>query len=82
MPSIVKPLSTEVSVTTANTVSGATLVRAYAATEAVVTIADDQAAVRGTFTVPAGRVEYIEKFATDTIASTAALLCTSIAYNG
>lgn len=81
MPSIVKPLSFEEEVTTASNVSSASLVRAYAAADAVVQLADSEGTALASFTIPAGRVEYIEKRPTDVIASTSTLLCSSVAYN-
>lgn len=77
MPSIIKPLGTAVSVTTANTVSGATLVRCYAAAAATVTVSGS---VNGSFLMGPGRVDFIEKASTDTIAANSALSCTPVAY--
>lgn len=76
----IKVLSTEIEVTTANTVSSAAVVRAYAASLAVVTVVDKDDNTKGTFTMPEGTVEFIEKLPTDTISSTATLLCSSVAY--
>jgi hypothetical protein len=77
MPTIIKPLGAAVSVTTANTVNGSTLVRCYAATDAVVTVAGS---VNGSFLMGPGRVDFIEKASSDTIAATSALSCTPVAY--
>lgn len=77
---IIKVKGSAVDVTTASNVSSATLVRCFAATAATVTIADSSANTLGTFKMPAGGVEIIEKAATDTIASTATLSCTPVSY--
>ena len=68
-----------IDVTTANNVDTATLVRAFAASAATVTIATSAPVTIGTFKMPAGSVELIEKDPTDTIASTATLSCTKVA---
>lgn len=76
---IVKPLSSELSFTAANTVNDAHLVRVYAAADSIVTIANGEGTI-GTFTVPAGTVEFVEKNRTDTIAGSTTLLCTPVSY--
>ena len=76
---IVKPLALQLSVTTANTVSDARLVRVYAASVSLVTIANGVGPV-GSFTVPAGSVTFVEKESTNTIAGSTALLCTPVSY--
>lgn len=81
MPSITKIKSAEISVTTANTVSDATVVRVYAPSASVITIADDTATTVGTFTIPAGRVEYVQKQSNYTLAATVAVLCSSVAFS-
>ena len=80
MPSIIKVQGSAVDVTTANTVSSAKLVRCFAASAATVTITNSDDDTLGTFKMPAGSVEYVEKAATDKIASTATLSCTPVAY--
>jgi hypothetical protein len=75
---IIKPIGEELTVTTANNIGGAKLVRVYAATSSKVTIANDQTI--GSFTMPAGSVTIVEKNKEDTIAGTNALLCTAISY--
>ena len=80
MPSIIKPLSNEISVSTANTVSGAVVVRTYASANSLVTVADANTDVKGQFTIPVGTVEYIEKTPTDTVSANVAVFCTSVAY--
>ena len=80
MPSIIKPLSNEILVTTANTVSSAVVVRAYASVNTVLTVSEADTTVKGQFTIPAGTVEYVEKSPTDTISADVAVRCTSVAY--
>lgn len=77
---IIKPLGLAVNVTSASTVNNARLVRAYAAADAEVTIANDSANT-GSFIMSSGSVEIIEKGATDTITSNTTLSCTPIAFN-
>lgn len=76
----IKVMGSESSVTTANTVGGSNLVRAYAAANTLVTISYANAATIGTFTMPAGSVELIVKDYTDTISANAALLCAPVAW--
>jgi hypothetical protein len=78
---IIKPLGEEVSVTTADDIDGAKLVRVYAAAVSKVTIASPEAnTVIGSFTVPAGSTTIVEKNKDDTIAGTTTLLCTPVSY--
>lgn len=81
MPSIVKLKGTETSVTSATNLGGARLVRIYASANAQVTLADASSNTIGAFTIPAGRVEYLEKSSDDLISANVAILCTSISYN-
>lgn len=76
----IKVTGSEISVTTANTVNGANLVRAYAAGTTLVTIALANTSTVGTFTMPAGSIELIAKDYTDTISANAALLCAPVAW--
>jgi hypothetical protein len=80
MPSIIKIKGATVAVTTANNVNTATLLRIYAADIATITQATAEAVAIGTFTMPAGSVSWLEKDATDTVASTASVSCTPVAY--
>lgn len=81
MPSITKVLDSEISVSTANTVYDSKLVRVYATANSILTITDSEANTVGTLTIPAGRVEFVEKATTDTIASNNAVLCVPVSYN-
>jgi hypothetical protein len=76
---IVKPLATELSVSSANTVYDAQLVRIYAAANSVVTIAGNSEPT-GSFTLPGGSVVFVEKAKENTIAGTTTLLCTPVSY--
>jgi len=78
---IIKPLGEEVTVTTADDIDGARLVRVYAAAVSKITIENLGAnTVVGSFTVPAGSTTIVEKNGTDTIAGTTTLLCAPVSY--
>lgn len=79
---IVKPLSEEISIDTANTVNDSKLVRVYNANTAaqVVTIANSSANVSSFTLAPSDNV-FVEKETTNTIQGTGVLAC-SIAYKG
>ena len=81
MPSIVKVLNTEITVSTANTVYDSKLVRVYATANAILTVTDSEDNTIGTMTIPGGRVEYVEKSPTDTITANTAVLCVPVSYN-
>jgi len=68
-------------VTTANNVSLSRYVRVFAAAAQTVTItaADAELSSSGSFLMPFGGVEIVEKQPTDTIASTGTLSCTPVA---
>ena len=81
MSRIIKPLNIEMTVSSANTVYNSVLVRAYAPSDSYVIISDAVSAnTIGTFTMPAGTVEYIEKEKLNTISANTAILCTPISY--
>jgi hypothetical protein len=78
---IIKPLGEELSVTTADDIQGAKLVRVYAAAVSKITIENPEANnVIGSFTVPAGSTTIVEKNRDDTISGTTTLLCVSVSY--
>jgi hypothetical protein len=79
MAETVKLIGTQLSLTTANTVSTASCVRVYASANAVITVANASGTI-GTCTVPGGTVEYFIKQPTDTIAANVAVLATSVAF--
>jgi len=75
-----KPKALEMSLTAANTVNNAVLVRVYASTEAVITIADSSGANTGSLTVPAGAVSLIEKDPLDTLTASTSVKAVSVSY--
>jgi hypothetical protein len=79
MSDYIKVKGTEISVTTANTVGGAGVVRVYAPNLAVLTFANTSGTI-GTYTMIAGSEQSFIKEMTDTIAATAAVNCVAIAY--
>lgn len=68
----------EISFTAANNVNQSTFIRVYAAANSTVTVANTGGTI-GTFTMPAGSVEYIKKSPTDTIAGSTTLNCSPVA---
>ena len=74
---IIKVKGNAANITAANTVSDATLVRIFATNAATITIAGE---TNGTFVMAANQVEVVEKMAADTIAASAAVSCTPVAY--
>ena len=82
MPSIVKVKSNEEAITTETTVSSARVVRVYAPSDALITVQDVSAnTVIGTFTIPGGRVDYVEKRPDDTISSNTTVYGVSVSFN-
>jgi hypothetical protein len=79
---IIKPKDLEMSLTSANTVSDASLVRIYAANAAVITVADSAGANTGSLTVPAGGVVLVEKEPLGTVTSDVSVKAVSVAYKG
>lgn len=77
---IIKPTANLIAVTTADAIANSTLVRIHASTAATITIQTTGGDYIGTFSMPANSVEVIEKGATDTIAASASVNCTSVAY--
>lgn len=77
----IKLISSEVALSTANTVGSASVVRVLnnTAGAALITIANTGGTI-GTCTLPAGALEYFIKQPTDTIASNAAVRAVSVAY--
>ena len=75
----VKLLSSEIALTSANTLGGASLVRIYATANAVITLANAGGTI-ATCTLPAGSVEYFIKQPTDTFAANLAVRATSVAF--
>jgi len=78
---IVKPLSAETSLTTATSVSSASVVRLYNKGTADHKITND--ATNGEFTMPAGSITFMPKSPADTISTDntgSEVLATSVAY--
>lgn len=82
MAEMVKLISSEIALSTANTVSNASVVRVFNNTggQALITRASEGAAV-GTITLASGEVIYLQKASTETLASNAAVRAVSVAYN-
>jgi len=78
---IIKVRGNAITFTTANTVSDSTVVRVYAeaASNVTITSANTELSYSGTFTIPAGGVEFVVKQPADTIAGTTTLSCTPVA---
>ena len=79
MADYIKVKGTEISVTTANTVGGAALVRVYAPSTSLLTFANTSGTI-GTYTMIAGNEQFFIKETTDTIAANTAVNCVAIAY--
>lgn len=75
-----KPKALEMTLSTANTVNNAVLVRVFASTEAVITIADSSGANTGSLTIPAGSVSLIEKDPLDTLTASTSVKAVSVSY--
>jgi len=75
-----KLLGTEVSLTTATTLSGAQLVRILGGASDILVTVKESATTTGTITVKAGTVEYIRKKAAETIEAASAVKAVSVAF--
>lgn len=78
---IVKGLSEQISLTTANTVSNASCVYVAAINAAVITIANSSV-TKSSFTLPANQFIFVEKLPTDTIAANLTVFATDVAFRG
>lgn len=74
---IIKVKGNAINVTTANTVSDASVVRIFATNAATITLAGDTI---GTFNMAINTVEIVEKQPSDTIAASAAVSCTPVSF--
>lgn len=74
---IIKVKGNSINVTTANTVSDASVVRIFATNAATITLAGDTV---GTFNMAVNTVEIVEKQPSDTIAASAAVSCTPVSF--
>lgn len=77
---IVKLISAEQGLTTANTINDASVVRIYAVNAAVITRRDSESNVLGSCTMPAGSISFFEKNPTDTLSSNVSVQACSVAY--
>jgi hypothetical protein len=75
-----KLLGTEVSLTTATTLSGAQLVRILGGASDILVTVKEGATTTGTITVKAGTPEYIRKKAAETIEAASAVKAVSVAF--
>ena len=76
-----KVLSEQITVnTTESSIFDLPVVRVYAAANSLVEIRDTANNLVGSFTMPGGRVEIIEKERTDVLSANADIFCTGIAY--
>jgi hypothetical protein len=75
---ILKPLQTEITITSANTVYDSKLIRVYAESNTVVTIVSESA--NTSFSMVAGSVEIVEKLPADTLQSVSNIRCTPVSY--
>ena len=81
MAEMVKILSSEIALSTANTVSTASVVRVYNNTAGAVLITRSNGSTLGTVTLAAGEVIYLQKGSAETLASNAAVRGVSVAFN-
>ena len=81
MPSIIKVKGTEASITTADAIGAATVVRLFNATSAGILITHQNASgdVIGTFTAGPGQ-SFVKKDSTDTLAAATAVLMVGVAH--
>lgn len=81
MPSIIKVKGESANVTSANTADDSILVRIYASANTLITVDDPISnTTLGSFIMPGGTVEYLEKGQTDTITANVSVAVTPIAY--
>lgn len=79
MAETVKLIGSEIALTTANTIGGASLVRIYASANSLITLANTGGTI-GTCTIPGGTIEYFVKQPADTLASNVSVRATSVAF--
>jgi hypothetical protein len=79
---IVKPSANVISLTTANTVYGSTLVYLASNAATLVTVTSNTSTVRGTFVVPSNQYVFVEKLPTDTLTANVAISATPAAFRG
>ena len=80
---IIKPHNIEITVSTANTVYDAPLVRVYASANTLITVEDVTANTTiSTFTMAENTVEIVEKIKTHSIFGDSDILCVPVSYKG
>jgi len=77
---IVKLISSEQSLSAADTINDASVVRVYASSAAILTRKNSEGTTLGTCTMPAGSISFFEKNPTDTLEANVAVLACSVAY--
>lgn len=81
MMNIIKGLGTQITLTTANTVSNAACVYIAAINAATITVANSGGTI-SSFTIPASEYIFVQKNPTDTVAANVAVFATSAAFRG
>jgi hypothetical protein len=81
MAEMVKIIGTEIALSTANTVGGASVVRVYNNTAGAVLVTRANSGTLGTVTLAAGEIIYLQKASAETLASNAAVRAVSVAFN-
>lgn len=82
MPNILKLKSEEQAITSNTNVNGARLVRIYAPEKSFITVYNMvEHSVIGSFTVPAGATEFVEKEPADVISANTTVYGTSVSFN-
>lgn len=76
----IKVVGASVNVTTGDNVGSARLIRAYASAVTLVTVTTSADVTIGSFIMPAGSIEWIEKNPTDKLVANVSLQCTPGAY--
>lgn len=81
MAEMVKIIASEIALTTANTVSNASVVRINNNSGSAVLITRANGGTLGTVTLASGEVIYLQKAPSDTLASNAAVRAVSVSFN-
>lgn len=79
---IIKPTANQITLTTANTIYGSSIVFVSAINAALLTLTDSGNTTIGTFTLPANQYIYVQKNPTDTITANVAVYATPAGYRG
>ena len=81
MAEIVKVLSSEIALSTANTVGAASVVRVYNNTAGAVLVTRANGSTIGTVTLGVGEIVYLQKAPADTLAANVAVRAVSVSFN-